>query len=183
MWGRELRAGLAFVLVSLLAGAGVRAWRRDHEVRFQELVEALVERDLSHAGRPVARGAGGDAGRAGGPSGATPGGASGDTGSPAPSRRSGSARAEALRPGSLDVDRATVEEWIRLPGIGPALAARIVADRNARGPFAVPEKLLRVPGIGPRILERIRPFLTRGRGGPATPDSILPDDSHSKPLR
>lgn len=43
-----------------------------------------------------------------------------------------------------------------LPGLGPVLAERIVADREARGPFRTAEDLLRVPGIGPKRLERIR---------------------------
>jgi competence protein ComEA len=59
----------------------------------------------------------------------------------------------------LDPDRADVAQLTRLPGIGPRLAARIVADRDARGPFRAPEALLRVPGIGPRTLERIRGYL------------------------
>jgi len=58
--------------------------------------------------------------------------------------------------GSVDPNRAGVEELVALPGIGPALAARIVADRTARGPYRTPEDLLRVPGIGPATLVRIR---------------------------
>ena len=171
MWGRELRAGLAFVLVSLLAGAGIRAWRRDHEVRFQEVVEALVEQDLAAAERAVgpalpgfARigpGAAGGAREGEAPSGEAAGGEA---------RRSRAAvPAAPLRPGALDVDRASVPEWVRLPGIGPSLAARIVADRNARGPFGGPEGLLRVPGIGRKTLAKIRLFLATGSDSPATP--------------
>lgn len=44
----------------------------------------------------------------------------------------------------------------RLPGIGPALAQRIVAAR----PFARVDDLLRVRGIGPVTLERLRPHVT-----------------------
>jgi len=163
MWGRELRAGLAFVLVSLLAGAGVRAWRRDHEARFQELVETLVEQDQAATERAVAPPSRGPEGSAGG--GPEEGGVTART----VSERRPAAR-DPLRPGALDVDRASVPEWIRLPGIGPSLAARIVADREAHGPFTTPEGLLRVPGIGPKTLQKIRPFLTaEGRGVP-TPD-------------
>jgi hypothetical protein len=52
-----------------------------------------------------------------------------------------------------------------------------VADREARGPFAVPEGLLRVPGIGPKILQKIRPFLTAPDRGAAMRDSNSPFDS------
>jgi competence protein ComEA len=72
--------------------------------------------------------------------------------------------------GSLEVDRATAADWERLPGIGPALAARIVADRAAHGPFLRPEGLLRVRGIGPKTLDRLRPFL---RSAPADSASLF----------
>lgn len=49
-------------------------------------------------------------------------------------------------PGSLDT----------LPGIGPVMAARIVAHR----PYASLDDLLRVPGIGPRTLDRLKPLVT-----------------------
>lgn len=168
MWGRELRAGLAFVLASLLVGAGVRGWRRDHETRFQELVEALVEQDQAAADRtaePALPGSEGDS---------THGPREGGTVARGTSRRSNASIP--LRPGSLDVDRASTADWIRLPGIGPSLAARIVADRQARGPFAAPEGLLRVPGIGPKTLQKIRPFLSIP--GPVAPakDSSGPGD-------
>src|SRR6185436_12312993 len=35
----------------------------------------------------------------------------------------------------IDVDRASRAELVTLPGIGPALADRILAERNANGPF------------------------------------------------
>jgi len=64
----------------------------------------------------------------------------------------------------VDPNQADVEELTTLPGIGPALAARIVADRAARGPYRAPEDLLRVPGIGPATLARIRDRLRFGSG-------------------
>jgi len=59
----------------------------------------------------------------------------------------------------LDINAAGAETLQALPGIGPALAERILADREARGPFRAPEDLLRVPGIGPKRWERIRPLV------------------------
>jgi competence ComEA-like helix-hairpin-helix protein len=56
----------------------------------------------------------------------------------------------------IDVNRATAEELQRLPGIGPALAERIVAFRQANGPFRAVEDLEQVSGIGSRSLERLR---------------------------
>src|SRR5262245_39622198 len=49
MWGREMRAGLAFVLVSLLVGSGFREWRRSNEVRFADLVRELETGPTSDA--------------------------------------------------------------------------------------------------------------------------------------
>jgi competence protein ComEA len=69
--------------------------------------------------------------------------------------------AELLQPlGSsetIDLDRAGARELERLPGVGPALARRIVADRDARGPFGSLEALDQVAGIGPAMLAQIRP--------------------------
>lgn len=47
----------------------------------------------------------------------------------------------------IDPNTATAAELDRLPGVGPALAARIVAERE-RGPYRTVEDLTRVPGIG-----------------------------------
>jgi competence protein ComEA len=64
--------------------------------------------------------------------------------------------------GLLDVNRAGGDELVALPGIGPALAERIVEYRRIQGPFRSPEDLLAVPGIGPATLERLRPLVRVG---------------------
>lgn len=56
--------------------------------------------------------------------------------------------------GRLDINRASAADLEALPGIGPALAARIVAHRAAHGPFTSVEDLLAVGGIGPKTLDR-----------------------------
>ena len=55
----------------------------------------------------------------------------------------------------LDLNRATAAQLERLPGIGPALAARIIADREQRGPFGSVAALARVKGIGPATVKRM----------------------------
>jgi competence ComEA-like helix-hairpin-helix protein len=84
-----------------------------------------------------------------------------------------------LDPGErVDVDRAPDRELARLPRVSLALARRIVADRQERGPFRSLEGLDRVPGIGPRTLERLGPHITfsgiSGRLLTGVADSLLP---------
>lgn len=62
-------------------------------------------------------------------------------------------------PLQVDLNEAPWPELALLPGIGPQLARRIVADRQVRGPFRDVEDLRRVKGIGPVTLERIRPYV------------------------
>lgn len=59
----------------------------------------------------------------------------------------------------LDVNRATAQELAGLPGIGPALARRVVEWRGRHGPFATVDELEKVPGIGAATVERLRPLV------------------------
>jgi competence protein ComEA len=56
----------------------------------------------------------------------------------------------------LDLNRATARDLERLPGIGPALAERIVASREQTGGFQSIEDLRRVPGLGRATISRLR---------------------------
>jgi len=56
----------------------------------------------------------------------------------------------------IDPNAASVEELVRLPGIGEVLAGRIIAHREEHGNFASIDGLLAVNGIGPVVLEKIR---------------------------
>ncbi len=58
--------------------------------------------------------------------------------------------------GGVNLNSASAEELQTLPGIGPALAARIVAHRGSHGPFRSVEELEKVPGIGPATATRLR---------------------------
>ena len=49
-----------------------------------------------------------------------------------------------------------------LPGIGPALAERIVEFRDANGPFASLDDLLDVTGTSPRLIEELQPYALSG---------------------
>ena len=71
-----------------------------------------------------------------------------------PPQKSGSSvrvspqRAKAKQTGPIALNRASAKELESLDGIGPVLAARIVAYRKVNGPFLNVEDLLKVSGIG-----------------------------------
>lgn len=78
------------------------------------------------------------------PGGASGGGAAGASGGSTPGG------------GVVNINTAGAAELESLPGIGPALAARIVEYRDGHGPFASVDDLTDVPGIGPAKLEALR---------------------------
>ena len=59
---------------------------------------------------------------------------------------------------SVRINSASAGELQQLPGIGPALAQRIVETRNS-GRFTSAEDLLRVPGIGKAKLAKLRDYV------------------------
>lgn len=56
----------------------------------------------------------------------------------------------------VNINTAGVDELDRLPGIGPALAQRIIDYRNANGPFQRIEDIVNVRGIGPAEFDAIK---------------------------
>lgn len=60
----------------------------------------------------------------------------------------------------VNINTATAEELQTLPRIGPAMAQRIIAWREAHGGFHSVDELDAVPGIGPSMLENLRPLVT-----------------------
>lgn len=78
-----------------------------------------------------------------------------------PERRqlSGAAADSAGAAVAVAINRASAAELQALPRVGPVLAARIVAHREAHGPFRSSTDLQRVPGIGARTAARLAPLL------------------------
>ncbi len=74
-----------------------------------------------------------------------------------------------LAPGEkLDPNSAPAEQLARLPRIGPGIAQRIVAHREAHGPFRALSDLAGVPGIGPVLFDAIAPHINLPRAPPGT---------------
>jgi competence ComEA-like helix-hairpin-helix protein len=69
----------------------------------------------------------------------------------------------------IDPNAASLHELQRLPGVGPAMAQRIIEAREEGGAFTHLEDMRRVRGIGEGVLGRIEPYvgLPRGAAGAA----------------
>jgi competence ComEA-like helix-hairpin-helix protein len=62
----------------------------------------------------------------------------------------------------VDLDHASAAEMEALPRVGPALAKRLVANRDSLGPFGTIEGLKRVKGVGPATIRLLEPLVTFG---------------------
>jgi competence ComEA-like helix-hairpin-helix protein len=145
---------LLFVVVAVGAGGlAIDRWRRGNPdvVAYLESLDRAPAPTTSH--EPVARR----------PPPRTP-----AMSSPSvPASRGSAARHESTRSRQahvddgmpLDVNLASAADFERLPGVGRALAARIVDARTRDGPFGSVDDLRRVRGVGEATLERLRPRL------------------------
>lgn len=72
----------------------------------------------------------------------------------------GDVAGDAQPTGPIDLNTATLEQLESLPGVGPATAQAIIAERDRRGGFRSVDDLLDVRGIGPAKLDAIRDLVT-----------------------
>jgi hypothetical protein len=145
--GPQLRL-LILLALTLLVGLGVREWRAG----FPDAAERLERLDREDSAPLL-------------PDAVTP-----SVRVDPPPRRSapattpGASPAPAVPPSlpaePLDVNHADAGALARLPGVSPALAQRIVEERERRGRFDSPDALRYVLGMGPKKLAAIRPFIT-----------------------
>ncbi len=61
---------------------------------------------------------------------------------------------------AVDLNTATKDDLVALPGIGPSKAQAIVDDRKANGPFKSVDDLKRVKGVRAATIERLRAEVT-----------------------
>ena len=79
---------------------------------------------------------------------------------------------------AVNLNSASRDELLAVPGIGPAKATAIVEHRKAHGPFKSVDDLKQVKGFREKLVERLRPELTvaaapaaKGAKGEATADT------------
>ncbi len=63
--------------------------------------------------------------------------------------------------GKININAASAEELMTLPGIGRGMAEKIIETRE-KNPFYFIEDIKNVPGIGDRRMEQLRPYITVG---------------------
>ncbi|MFO7607918.1 MAG: Tex family protein [Candidatus Krumholzibacteriia bacterium] len=76
----------------------------------------------------------------------------------------------------VDLNTASAALLAYVSGLGPQLAANIVAHRSAQGPFASRAELLDVPRLGPKAYEQAAGFLrVRGAANPLDASAVHPE--------
>jgi comEA protein len=78
-------------------------------------------------------------------------------------RKTSSPVTQELPLNSIDINTATKDELVKLPGIGEAMAERIILYREENGPFKSVEELMYIKGIGVKKLERLAPYCIVGK--------------------
>ncbi len=75
------------------------------------------------------------------------------------SSRRGSGKKALPANASVDLNSATREDLMRLPGVGDATARAILLYRSNHGRFSSNEELMEVKGIGPKKFQKLKPYL------------------------
>ncbi|MFH1201708.1 MAG: helix-hairpin-helix domain-containing protein [Candidatus Omnitrophota bacterium] len=67
------------------------------------------------------------------------------------------------QPQKVNLNTANPENLVKIPGIGPELASRIIEYRQTQGLFSSIEELRNVKGIGAKKFEMMKEFITLGK--------------------
>lgn len=173
------RSALLFVAAVAALGVGVRGCQGLRPPPAVAADRTALARQIAAVDSAVAAGAAARSSRRGGA--ASQPAERGRAAASGAERNSAGTPAAALA-GPIDVDRATAEVLDVLPGIGPALAARIVADRDSLGPFGSLEGLQRVRGIGPALAAKLKSRITFSGVPRPAPPAPAPRARKGRPL-
>ena len=79
----------------------------------------------------------------------------------------------------INVNAADAVTLELLPGFGSALADKLIADRQSRGPFTSLDDLQRISGVGPIIARRVGDHVCFGRAAGGGPGNSKPETRNS----
>jgi DNA uptake protein ComE-like DNA-binding protein len=183
---------LIFLATVAVLGAGVRVVRASGRGSVQEVQPAL-DRQVQAADSASRAGRGGRGGGRAGRGSAQAKRTKSNTAAGDTTRRKAARDSAGKQPrgaldrpgwigGKLDLDVASAAQLDSLPGVTPAMAKRIVADRMTRGPFLNRDGLRRVPGTGPRFLAAIDSTVTFSGtfSRPVATDTVIPKAKSSR---
>jgi hypothetical protein len=148
------KKALWFLAIVALSGSGVRIWRAKLPEATANETGAL-DRQIGRVDSVRASNHTHHERRREKPAGREP---SAESREPKAESREPSAESRVAVP--IDLDQATAEQIESLPGIGPALAKRIVGHRDSVGALGQIEALCEVRGIGPALSQKLRPLVT-----------------------
>ena len=75
-------------------------------------------------------------------------------------RLPGNSFTDSVSPTAININKADERELRTVPGIGPALARKIIEHRDRYGLFRRPEEMLIVEGISERRFRELRSFIS-----------------------
>jgi comEA protein len=77
-----------------------------------------------------------------------------------PHTKKGKKKSEDLKPGEkIDINTATIEDFMRVPGIGPSTAKAIVEYREQKGGFKDVKEIMKVKRIGSKSFDKMKDYL------------------------